>query len=88
MRRAAADVVARFLEERDFPLATTPGHRELTSTEAQQIAAIKAAEAAFLEELDQLPRGREVALAVTKVQEAAMWAVRGVTAPSATLAGR
>lgn len=64
-------------------MVQTPGHRQLTAEEVQRIAAIKAAEAAFLEELGQLPRGREVSLAVTKVEEAAMWGARAVTAGGA-----
>lgn len=63
----------------------TPGHRELTPNEVERIAAIKDAEAAFLEVLDQQTPfderpNREISLAVTNIQQAAMWAVRGVTA--------
>lgn len=57
----------------------TPGHRELTADQVERIAAIKDAGAALMEVLDIQPSGREVSLARTKVEEAVMWAVKGVT---------
>lgn len=54
-------------------------HRQLTDNEIERIAAIKDAGNAMLEVLDiQIP-GRENSLAKTKVEEAVMWAVKGVT---------
>lgn len=60
-------------------MALTPGHRQLTENERERIAAIKDAANGFLEVLDIQPAGREISLAKTKVEEAAMWAVKGVT---------
>ncbi len=61
-------------------MGITPGHHSLTDNQVERIRAIKDAEAGFLEVLDLQPQGREVSIARTKVQEAAMWAVRAVSA--------
>ncbi|MCK1402043.1 hypothetical protein IVB45_17430 [Bradyrhizobium sp. 4] len=57
---------------------------ELNDRKRERIGEIKAAEAAFLELLAYLaPNGhpsRELNLAKTKVEEAAMWAIKGVVA--------
>lgn len=55
----------------------TPHHHELNSDQAERIVRIKAAEGAFLDVLRELKPGRETALAVTNVEQAAMWAIRG-----------
>lgn len=57
----------------------TPGHRELTADQVERIRVIKDAGAVLMEVLDIQPSGREVSLARTKVEEAVMWAVKGVT---------
>jgi len=60
-------------------------HRELTGDEAGTIAVVKAAEQHFLEVLETAalrhPSSgpRERALARTKIQEAAFWAVKSIT---------
>lgn len=54
-------------------------HRQLTENEIHRIAAIKDAGNALLEVLDIQQPGREISLARTKVEEAVMWAVKGVT---------
>lgn len=58
---------------------TTPGHRELTENERERVAAIKDMGNAFLEVLDIQASCREISLAKTKIEEAVMWAVKGVT---------
>lgn len=59
-------------------MTATPGHRELTPNEVERIAAIEDAGAALLEVLDIQPTGREFSIARTKVEEAVMWAVKGI----------
>lgn len=58
-------------------------HRHLTDVEAANIADIKVMGAAFLGGISALPQtpasGRALALARTKVEEAVMWAVKGIT---------
>lgn len=53
--------------------------RDPTSEEIFQIVSIKDIGQEFLDLLDTLPLNRELALAKTKVEEAVMWAVKGVT---------
>lgn len=60
-------------------MAPTPGHRELSPNEVERISAIRDAGLGFMEVLDLQTPGREISLARTKVEEAIMWAVKGVT---------
>ena len=53
--------------------------REPTGEEIFQIVSIKDIGQEFLDLLDTLPLNRELALAKTKIEEAVMWAVKGVT---------
>lgn len=53
--------------------------REPTGEEVFQIVSMKEIGQEFLDLLDTLPLNRELALAKTKVEEAVMWAVKGVT---------
>jgi hypothetical protein len=56
-------------------------YRVLTEPEKKAMVAVKDAGAAFLETLDQFCHpGRETSLAKTKIEEAVMWAVKGITA--------
>ncbi|MFN3513455.1 MAG: hypothetical protein ACK41C_10440 [Phenylobacterium sp.] len=57
-------------------------HRELTAQEQANVADIKAMGECLLKALDAVTQGkpsREIALAKTKVEEAVMWAVKGMT---------
>lgn len=62
-------------------------YRVLTDNEKVDMVAIKDAGAAFLEHIDAVAShyppgagpGRELALARTKIEEAVMWAVKGIT---------
>jgi hypothetical protein len=60
-------------------IKTAEHHRELDDTKIEAVKTIKQAGDFFLALLAPLP-GRETALARTKIEEAVMWAVKGVTA--------
>jgi hypothetical protein len=56
-------------------------YRVLSDVEKAGMVRIKDVGAAFLREIDRsIPSGREASLARTKVEEAVMWAVKGLTA--------
>ena len=56
-------------------------YRVLSDVEKAGMVRIKDAGAAFLREIDRsIPAGREASLAKTKLEEAVMWAVKGLTA--------
>lgn len=55
-------------------------YRVLSEAEKAAMVAVKDCGADFLKKIDQLcPSGRESAIARTKVEEAVMWAVKGLT---------
>ena len=54
-------------------------YRVLTDAEKAQMTTIKDIGLVFIEEIDQLGQKREYALAKTKIEEAVMWAVKGLT---------
>lgn len=55
-------------------------YRELTDAEKEAMARIKDMGLAFIYALDEcVPPGREQSLAKTKMEEAVMWAVKGLT---------
>ncbi|MCR9218932.1 MAG: hypothetical protein NXI21_01780 [Alphaproteobacteria bacterium] len=55
-------------------------HRPLTEAERRLVDAVKATAADLEELIDACGPGREAALALTKLEEAVMWAVKAVTA--------
>ena len=55
-------------------------YRVLTDDEKSQVSAVKNATHDFGVLLDSLPPSRERSVAITKLEEASMWAVRGLTA--------
>jgi hypothetical protein len=55
-------------------------YRALTDTEKLTMARIKDLGLDFLDLIDEIPKGREASLAKTKIEEAVMWAVKGLTA--------
>ncbi len=65
----------------DSPATATPGHRSLSQEELAQVQAIKQAGDLFICLLEDHggKAGREFSLARTKIEEAVMWAVKGVT---------
>lgn len=54
-------------------------YRELNENEKTMMLAVKDAGAEFIDLIDALGPGRETALAKTKIEEAVMWAVKGIT---------
>lgn len=54
-------------------------YRQLTADDKARVDAIKQKAQELWNVLDQLPPGREVALAKTRVEESAMWGVKAVT---------
>jgi hypothetical protein len=54
-------------------------YHELNEFEKAALARIKAIGADFWGLVDSLGNGRELALAKTKIEEAVMWAVKGMT---------
>lgn len=55
-------------------------YRVLSDEEKQLVSDVKNATHDFGVLLDSLPPSREISLAITKLEEASMWAVRGLTA--------
>ena len=55
-------------------------YRALTETEKGQMVALKDAGAAFIGMVDACGACREYSIAKTKIEEAVMWAVKGLTA--------
>ena len=54
-------------------------YRVLTDAEKAQMVALKDLGAAFIAKCQEIGASRELALAVTKAEEAVMWAVKHVT---------
>lgn len=55
-------------------------YRELSDAEKQGLEAIKSAASAYHDALQQHGApGRELSLAITKIEESVMWAVKGIT---------
>lgn len=58
---------------------TRQEYRELTEAEKGQIASIKHSGEEMIRFIDGIKSAREFALAKTKIEEAVMWAVKGIT---------
>lgn len=56
-------------------------YRELSNTEKVRMDDIKSMGEDFASYIDSLGQSREYSLAKTKIEEAVMWATKGVTAP-------
>lgn len=54
-------------------------YRTLSAVEERQVKLIKEAGQSFLDLCDSIAASREISLAKTKVEEAVMWAVKGIT---------
>lgn len=54
-------------------------YRVLTDAEKQQMVDLKDIGAAFIAKCNEIGKSRELSLAVTKAEEAVMWAVKHVT---------
>lgn len=55
-------------------------YRVLNDDEKARVARLKDLGLAFIETVNGMPRSRETAIAVTKMEEAVMWAVKAATA--------
>lgn len=55
-------------------------YRVLTDAEKAQMLAVKDAGAALLAVIEALPASKGRSCAITRVEEAVMWAVKGITA--------
>jgi hypothetical protein len=58
---------------------TRSTYRVLSDAEKENVAAVKATGQAMLSAIGAFPGSREMSLAKTKVEEAVMWAVKGIT---------
>lgn len=54
-------------------------YRELSADEQAQLGDIKQSAECLLEEIAVIRDGREKSLAITKLEECVMWAVKGIT---------
>lgn len=54
-------------------------YRELSAEEKATIADFKIKGQAFIDDCEALGKSRELSLAITKIEEAVMWAVKHVT---------
>ena len=59
--------------------AMRPRHRELPESEREAMAAVKDLAAELWDLVDGLGASRETSIAKTKIEEAAMWAVKHIT---------
>lgn len=59
---------------------TRTEYRELSEDEKQLIAACKARGQEYIDFLNNLPKSREISLALTNAEQSVMWAVKGLTA--------
>ncbi len=58
--------------------ALDPGHAVLTDEQKVQMAHIKTLEAGFIQVCKDLGGSRELSLAITKMEEASMWATKHI----------
>jgi hypothetical protein len=54
-------------------------YRVLNETEKRQMLEIKDMGLAFIEKCNEVGKSRELSLAITKIEEAVMWAVKHIT---------
>ena len=67
-------------DERVVNNAARHQYRVLTEEEKASMVSIKDWGLGFIREIDnKVPAGRERSLAITKIEEAVMWAVKGLT---------
>lgn len=59
---------------------TCPTYRVLSAAEKAAVERVKAAGAELIAAIRLTPQSRETALAITRAEEAVMWAVKGITA--------
>jgi hypothetical protein len=74
-----SDMIDSASDDRTANNAVRHAYRTLTDAEKAQMVALKDLGAAFIAECQKIGASRELALAVTKMEEAVMWAVKHVT---------
>ena len=74
------DSVSSTSDERTVNNTVRHQYRVLSDAEKQQMMAIKDKGLEFLTLVGTLGKSRETSLAITKIEEAVMWAVKGITA--------
>jgi ribonucleotide reductase beta subunit family protein with ferritin-like domain len=74
------DMVDSASDERTVNNDVRHQYRVLSESEKRAMTEIKDAGLAFLDLIDRKVYGREASLAKTKIEEAVMWAVKGLTA--------
>lgn len=67
-------------DDRTANNAVRHAYRVLTDVEKQQMLELKDMQAAFIAKCNEIGKSRELSIAITKAEEAAMWAVKHVTA--------
>jgi hypothetical protein len=72
--------IASESDERTANNAVRHTYRVLTDVEKEQMVELKDMGAAFIARCNSIGKSRELSLAITKAEEAVMWAVKHVTA--------
>lgn len=73
------DFVDSSSDERTVNNTMRHNYRVLSEQEKADMVMVKDAGLAFLKVIGRLPSSRENSLAVTRIEEAVMWAVKGIT---------
>lgn len=66
-------------DDRTVNNAVRHEYRVLNETEKRQMVEVKDIGAYFIRKCDQLGPSREISIAITKIEEAVMWAVKSIT---------
>ncbi len=66
-------------DDRTANNAVRHAYRVLTDEEKAQMVSLKDIGAAFIAECQEIGASRELSLAITKMEEAVMWAVKAIT---------
>ena len=71
--------IASESDDRTANNAVRHAYRVLTDDEKAQMVALKDSGAAFINQCSLIGKSRELSLAITKMEEAVMWAVKSLT---------
>lgn len=77
----AATLTRRSLVEENRGPIGRPDYRALTEDQKARLVAVKDSGAEFLALCDTLGASRELSIAKTNIEQAVMWAVKGITRP-------
>lgn len=75
-----ADKIDSASDDRTANNAVRHAYRVLSDAEKQQMVDLKDIGAAFIAKCNEVGKSRELSIAITKAEEAVMWAVKHVTA--------